>query len=206
MNLNATVKSAGNDNGPGAFEAVVSNESLDRDGEVVARGAFNPLPASVPIHVDHKMTSEGLVGSGRPFYDAGGVLKVAGVFAGTPRAQVIRQLVVEGHLSSMSVGFHAATFKDVGGVRNIVKAELLEVSFVSVPSNREARVLTARGYSDRTTAQQTSWPVMKARMVLLLAETELAMIDHDRTVTPQAKARRAVADARLLLAQLKGTR
>jgi phage head maturation protease len=104
--LLASVKAIGSDDEfPGMFEAIASTTALDRDGEVVAKGALEPLPATVPIHVDHRMDSEGLVGTGRPSYTANGALKVTGTFAGTPRAQIIRQLVREGHLSSMSVGF-----------------------------------------------------------------------------------------------------
>jgi HK97 family phage prohead protease len=138
----AEVKAVSSD-GPGEFEAVISVPTIDRDGEVVAKGAFNPLPGGVPIHVDHRMDSEGLVGTGRPYY-AGDELRLKGTFAGTPRAQIIRQLVVEGHLGAMSVGFMDAKRVVKDGVPTITKAELLEVSFVTVPSNREALVVAAK--------------------------------------------------------------
>ena len=138
----AEVKAVDTD-GPGEFEAVISVPTVDRDGEVVAKGAFNPLPRGVPIHVDHRMDSEGLVGTGRPYY-AGDELRLKGTFAGTPRAQIIRQLVVEGHLGAMSVGFMDAKRVVKDGVPTITKAELLEVSFVTVPSNREALVVAAK--------------------------------------------------------------
>lgn len=140
---NAEVKAVGDTDGPGEWEAVISIPTLDRDGEVVAKGAFNPLPTSIPIHVDHRMDSEGLVGTGRPFYE-GERLMLRGTFAGTPRAQIIRQLVRERHLGAMSVGFMGATRKTKDGTTTIVKAELLEASFVTVPSNRDALVVAAK--------------------------------------------------------------
>jgi hypothetical protein len=89
--MTAEVKALSGD-GPGAFEAVASAPTLDRDGEIVAKGAFNPLPASLPVHVDHQWSADGLVGSARPFY-SGDNLLVRGTFAGTARAQEVRQLV-----------------------------------------------------------------------------------------------------------------
>jgi hypothetical protein len=44
----------------------------------------------------------------------------------------------------MSVGFMAASREDRDGIPHITKAELLEASFVSVPSNREAAILAVK--------------------------------------------------------------
>ena len=108
-------------------------------------GAFSPLPERIPIHVDHAISTEGLIGSGTPYYD-GPMLKVDGTFASTPKAQVIRKLVAEGHLRSMSVGFIRLDSKlDDQGVRHITAGELLEASFTTIPSQPDARVLAVRG-------------------------------------------------------------
>ncbi len=196
----ATVKAV-SDAGNGTFEAIASKATLDRDGEIVDTGAFSPLPEFVPIHVDHKMTSDALVGTGRPFYD-GDVLKVVGEFAGTSRAQEVRQLVTEGHLSSMSVGFYAAKYKNVDGVPHVIGGELLEVSFVTVPANREARVLVSRAYRDpakRDAIQRAELAGFNA--IIALAELELATSkDSSRRESPD----RVLADAQALLRRLDG--
>ena len=166
----ATIKSV-SDTGPGTFEAVASAPTLDRDAEIVAKGAFNPLPRQVPIHVDHRYSAEALVGSARPYY-AGDNLMVSGNFASTPRAQEVRQLVMDGHLTHMSVGFHdTVRSKNSDGVPVITRAELLEVSFVTVSSNRDALVLAAKGRSadDLTVAE--------ARRFVKQALLELALLD-----------------------------
>jgi len=137
----------------GEWEAVLSAPTMDRDGEVVAKGAFDPLPESIPIHAYHAFDDP--VGRGQPFYD-GDLLKARGGFASTPRAQEIRTLVEEGVIANMSVGFMAAEREERDGVPTVTKAELLEASFVSVPSNREAAVLMAKDYSEKVGARNSS--------------------------------------------------
>ena len=129
----------------GTFEAIMSAPTLDRDGEVVDALAFAPLPGKITVDIDHDMSVRSVVGSGQPFYDESGVLKIKGLFASTPLAQEVRTLVKEGHVDRMSVTFRAA-LRDIGedGLQHVRKGELLNVAFVVIPSNREAAVLAAK--------------------------------------------------------------
>lgn len=129
----------------GTFEAIMSAPTLDRDGEVVDALAFAPLPAKITVDIDHDMSVRSVVGSGQPFYDESGVLKIKGQFASTPLAQEVRTLVKEGHVDRMSVTFRAAQ-RGIGedGIQHVTKGELLNVAFVVIPSNREAAVLAAK--------------------------------------------------------------
>ncbi len=68
----------------GEFEAVLSMPTVDRDGEIIDSGAFNPLPKRIPIDIDHGMSVTSTVGSGIPFYD-GEVLRFRGSSASKPR-------------------------------------------------------------------------------------------------------------------------
>ncbi len=140
----AQVKVAESDNANGEFEVILSAETLDRDGEVIDKGAFDPLPDSIPFHAFHDFHDP--IGRGAPFYDEG-VLKARGVFASTTRAQEIRTLVSEGVIGHTSVGFMAAVRKgEDDDPPHVTSGELLEGSFVSVPSNREAAVLMAKEF------------------------------------------------------------
>lgn len=143
----AVVKEAKSTNPNGEFEVILSAETLDRDGEVIDAKAFEPLPDSIPFHAFHDFHDP--VGRGVPFYD-GDVLKARGTYASTPRAQEIRTLVSEGVIGHTSVGFMAAERKDSkdDGTPHVTSGELLEGSFVSVPSNREAAVVMAKSYQD----------------------------------------------------------
>lgn len=129
----------------GTFEAIMSAPTLDRDGEVIDSLAFAPLPSKITVDIDHAMSVRSVVGSGEPFYDEAGLLKIRGRFASTPLGQEVRTLVKEGHVDRMSVTFRAAQ-RDVGedGLQHVRKGELLNVAFVVIPSNREAAVLAAK--------------------------------------------------------------
>jgi HK97 family phage prohead protease len=140
----AAVKEAPSEHPNGEFEVVLSAATVDRDGEVIDARAFEPLPESIPFHAFHDFHDP--IGRGTPFYD-GDVLKARGVYASTARAQEIRTLVAEGIIGHTSVGFMAADRKDAeDGTPHITSGELLEGSFVSVPSNREAAVLAAKSF------------------------------------------------------------
>lgn len=150
----AEVKAAESENTAGEFEIIMSTDAVDRDGESIVKGAFDPLPESIPVHAFHDFTDP--VGRAVPTYAEDGRLVGRGFFASTPRAQEIRQLVADGVIGHTSVGFMAAERKDADDVPVIESAELLEVSFVSVPSNRDAAVLAVKGYEAKTGARNSA--------------------------------------------------
>lgn len=130
--------------GPGEFDLVLSNGALDRDGEVLSLSSWKqPLPDTVPINANHSADVAHIVGSGRPFFDSEGNLRVTGTFATTPLAQEVRTLVTERHLRSVSVEF--LRHKDGNG-RPV--NELVGGAFVNVPSNPTARVLTSKEWDE----------------------------------------------------------
>lgn len=130
------------------FEAVISTPAVDRDEEIVAYKAFDPLPEHMTVDLDHNVETLNIVASGTPYYDdATKSLKFKGKFASTSKAQEVRKLVLEGHIRTMSVRFRRPEFKrpvDDSDVWTIVKAELLNVSFVPIPANPEALVTAAK--------------------------------------------------------------
>lgn len=140
-----TVKDLGDgDSGNGEFEAVLSVPTLDRDGEVIDGKAFDPLPTDgIVIHKDHVMSVDSAVAWADVSY-VGDQLIARGRYGSDPDSQVIRQKVNDRLIRTMSVGFMDATRKNVDGTPHITKGELLEASFVSVPSNRQAVILSAK--------------------------------------------------------------
>jgi hypothetical protein len=142
--VDAAVKTVGDDAAfPGEFEVCLSAPTVDRDKELVRAGAFLPLPDHITFDVDHGLTAQSVVGSGKPFYD-GDRLMVRGTFARTDLAQTVRSLVADGHIRTTSVAMHRPKTETKDGVTHIVSAELLNGSFVSVPSCREALVVAAK--------------------------------------------------------------
>lgn len=129
----------------GSFEAVLSTPVLDRDGEIVAAGAFSPLPSTISIYVEHDFLNKELpVGIGQPYYD-GNLLKIRGTFGSSTKAQEVRRAVDEGLLHSMSAGFRSTKKRG----NTIVDADLIEASFTGVPVNKEALVMNTKGFGRR---------------------------------------------------------
>lgn len=149
--LTATVAPVASTDPNGEFLAIASTEGVDRDGEVIQFGAFNPLPPSIPVFANHDPAFP--VGRAVPFYD-GRLLKVRGAYASTPRAQELRTLVAEGVVDSMSVGFVNSKRSTVRGQKTVTKGELIEVSFTAIPVNAEARVLAAKAAGARRRSER----------------------------------------------------
>lgn len=159
MFLLGNVKSADGDNEDdqfGSFDVVLSAPTLDRDGEVIDSRAFEPLPEHITFDVDHGMSTSTTVGSGTPFYDDEGNLRVRGTFSSIPRAQEVRTLVREGHIRTTSVAFMSSERADLDGVPHITRAELLNGAFVAIPSNRQAVVLDAKAFEEKSGSRNSS--------------------------------------------------
>lgn len=146
--LLATIKStSATKDGTGSFESVLSMPTVDRDNEVIDARAFEPLPDHITIDIDHAMSVEKTVGSGQPYYDDNGILRFKGTYASTPLAQMVRTLVDEGHIRTMSVAFMPGGEWEVDerdGKSHLRKGELLNAGIVGIPSNREALITASK--------------------------------------------------------------
>jgi hypothetical protein len=80
-----------------------------------------------------------VIGSGQPWIDQDGNLRVKGTFSSSAAAQHLRGLVAEGHVQSVSVEFLRR--KDANG---LPVNELVGGAFVSLPANPEARVIASK--------------------------------------------------------------
>lgn len=138
------IKSTGN-----GVSFVITNETVDRDGDVVVAAGLeidnylqNPVVLwghdtfDAPIG---RCTSLKRVGDG---WEADvEFVPVENPYNGA-KAEGIRQLLQEGFLHAVSIGFipKDAEFNEEGGME-ITKAELTEFSIVSVPCNPEALII-----------------------------------------------------------------
>lgn len=123
----------------GEFEVIASTDDIDRHGEVIVQDGWklekywkNPV-----ILVDHWYSVDKIVGKATDIRIEGGKMIIRGVFADTPRAQEVQKLYDAGFLRAVSVGFIPLQ-RDENNRDIITSAELLELSFVPVPSNPEA--------------------------------------------------------------------
>jgi HK97 family phage prohead protease len=155
----------------GVYEAWANKATIDRDNELILPNAYsntNDFLRSNPVmFYDHAWISYdapsvgtlpiGKVVSAQMVEKQG--LKIKFEFASHEFAQIVRQLVDEGVLNTLSIGFVGLLFTDdpqemnnllvengidlKGAVpkRIFTKVELLEVSVVGIPSNRDAEIL-----------------------------------------------------------------
>lgn len=130
---------------PGSFEVILSAPTLDRDGDTYLPDEWKmPLPDHITFDIDHGLSVSSTVGSGTPYLHEDGTLRVKGTYSSLARAQEVRTLVGEGHINKTSVAVLNRTTKSAGGERR-VERELLNGSFVAVPANRDAVILSSKG-------------------------------------------------------------
>jgi len=128
-----------------SFTAVASSEVEDRQGEVVKQAGwslknFKENPILLWMHEHDKPIGK----AERVWLDKTGkspVLKFKGMIStATEYGRAAKQLMEEGILKTFSVGFRALEMEG----NQITKAELFEISLVSVPANPEARLLAVK--------------------------------------------------------------
>jgi hypothetical protein len=123
----------------GEFELLLSNETRDHDGENLWTGEWKqPLPERIHIDGDHAMSIEKTVGSAVPRIE-GTQMIGSGTYASTEYAQMVRQLVKERHIRSLSV-----TYKETKSKSGAPQRELLNAAFVVVGANPDAKVLSSK--------------------------------------------------------------
>lgn len=138
------------DYGPnGGFTAVLSTPSEDRDGDELYRNEWKEFTQErYPLDMDHGMSVADTIGSFRPYFEGEKMMMEAN-FAGTPKAQEVRALVMPDpdtgirHIQSVSVAFMVDKTKKSGEARR----ELLNAGVVAIPSNRDAVILASKAAS-----------------------------------------------------------
>lgn len=148
MNTNY-VKATIEEKKAGEFTAVASSSVVDRQGEIIEQTGwdlknFKQNPIMLWMH-DH---TKPLGKATRVWLDRTGpkpILKFKGVISdATEWGRAAKQLIEEGILNSFSVGFRAMDIDD----NTITKAELYEISLVTVPANPEARIIAAKSLKE----------------------------------------------------------
>lgn len=117
----------------------------DRVGDQIERGAFEDLPATLPMLANHDQAQA--LGVWDQFEETaeGFVVKGRLLIEDVARAREMRALVKSKAVTGLSIGFitkAAEPLRPRG--RRITKAELVEVSLVSVPMHRGAKITSAK--------------------------------------------------------------
>lgn len=131
----------------GTFKVIATDETKDRDGDVITLDGWeieNYLKNPV-ILANHTYSIENIIGKATKIYAQNNQIIVEGIFSKrNPLGVLAQRLYEEGMLKTVSVGFIG---KERQGEK-ITKKELLELSFVAVPSNPSAVSLDAKLYEE----------------------------------------------------------
>lgn len=142
--VSATIEdtSASDDEFPGTFLVELSNESLDRDGETLKGDEWEtPLPERITFVNDHTHKMKSVVGSAAPELVDGKII-CKGDWAKTADAQDTRKVIP--HVPYVSVAYREKRDQKAGTITR----ELVNGSFVVVPSNTKARVLASKSVDE----------------------------------------------------------
>lgn len=142
--VNATIEdtSVDADEFPGTFVAELSNESLDRDGDTLKADEWElPLPQQITFVNDHTHKMASVVGSAKPELVDGKVI-CKGEWAATQNAQDTRKVIK--HVPYVSVAYREKRDRKAG----TISRELINGSFVVVPSNTKAGVLASKSLDE----------------------------------------------------------
>lgn len=125
----------------------------DSYGDIVARGAFVDSVQKIktqglPLLMDHDTSVKSVLGTVIDAYEDDIGLFIKARLADTESVNEIRQKLIQGHLSKMSIGFFIekqSFIEDAGKeVRVIEKANLMEISVVTIPANDRATILSVK--------------------------------------------------------------
>lgn len=171
----ATVSVVESENPNGEFEVILSTEARDRDDENLWADEWKqPLPPKIHIDGDHGRSLDKTVGSAVPRLE-GNQLVAKGTFASTPYAQMVRQLVNEGHINSLSVTYSESKNQKGEGVQR----ELLNAAFVAIPANPEAVVLASKNAKVRTGWELKTPGTAHQRKSCNMCDTNISGTDYN---------------------------
>jgi hypothetical protein len=144
----------------GKYLAVLSDDSVDRDGEIVSSEALEGVLASdsgtTAILLNHENKIENLIGewTNKRLVDIGGHKSLVAepkFYLSNPKAVMIKGMLDEGAQCGISIGAMVKKCEQRKVASKTVNVytelELLEASFVAIPSNRHGMAMMAMAKS-----------------------------------------------------------
>ena len=172
-------------NKDGNYIAVLSDDSLDRDDEFVGKSALQDImnyDGYTAILLNHKNDVLMQIGhwTNKRLEEAGGYTAFVAepkFYMSNPNAQIIKGCMDEGAVYGVSIGAIPKSWDMVekNGMiyKRYTKLELLEASFVAIPSNRHGRALAVAKMFG-TDKPQEEQPQDKTNKDIKQEETKMA--------------------------------
>jgi len=184
LQLKATVTKAAD----GRVTIVASDETIDRSGEAIPVSSWDlsNFQKSPRLLIDHDYSVKSIVGLAENVRSENRQLLFEPLFHDiTDAARETKEMVEQGFLDTVSVGFMCNQAHD-GSMKN----ELLEISFVAVPCNPNARTLSVKDIGD-TEAKAVEAFIGKTEEPE--KPTEPAPAEEMKPPEPEAKAGRTIS-------------
>lgn len=144
----------------GKYIAVLSDDSVDRDEERISKecieklGQDNNYLAALCNHKNDvfmqvaEWTNRGAMRVG----DNIALVAEPKFYKSNPNAKIIQGMLDEGAKLGISIGAIVKNYDDIGGMRVYSELELVEASFVAIPSNRHGRAMAvAKSFNTKMT-------------------------------------------------------
>lgn len=210
--VSAAFVKASDDNGQKVYSFKFTSASVDRDGEIITLDGWHfddylRNPVILDSH-DYYGGIEAIVGRCIAIRRLEDAWECDIVFSESPKGKLAQQLVDEGNLRAVSVGFKPKAIKREPNQPPVhTEKELLEISVVPIPSNRDATrtrsatallaapiKFAAGGKDFNSCLAQSTLDEDRWRFYHALSEA-LREIIEDKDLTPEAKL--AAANANL---------
>lgn len=124
--------------------------NVDAHGDIVMPGAYSASLASgrkIKLLFNHDPNLP--IGKVTEAYEDETGLMIKGFFSDTAKGNEIRQLVLDGAIDSMSVGYRTRDYEyNQLGHRLLKEIDLFEISVVVFPSNDQALITSAKSEDD----------------------------------------------------------
>lgn len=180
------------DGGPGTLEGWASVYNVvDLQDDIVVPGAFKKTlqewrasKRTIPLMADHDHSSEGVIGSLKSATETSYGLRFVAEFASTDKAQNLRTLAKEGHLTGLSIFGpifkKAFEMRDGRELRLLQELGLMELSMTPFGANQQALVTAAK--SGLITLPGDNLPDawvadMRAALAITIAPARKAAVD-----------------------------
>jgi HK97 family phage major capsid protein/HK97 family phage prohead protease len=144
--------------------------TVDMGGDIVRKGAFAGAMPPLPMLASHDQADVVGVWDELRETDAGLEVKGRLLVADVVRAGEVRALIQAGAMGGLSIGFRATkSAPRVGGGRDLIKVDLLEISVVAVPMHPGARITSVK-------ALEAGKDAMTPEEIAAAAEAEAARL------------------------------
>ena len=163
----------------GTFQAVISSWSADREGDTIARSAFDQSledwrrsGKSLPLLFEHSVIAVGSLDPASMYTDERGLIAAGEIDRDTREGKQAWAQVKRGS-AGFSIGFLTVKSQETKGGQELQVIDLLEVSITSTPAHPAARVVSWKSAAATTEDPLDSLPEEEAEILAdLRAEWE----------------------------------